>query len=257
MPLFPVKKIYSGSMKQLFLALALAFTPLAAFGQILVNWDFDGGSPGTQGTIVSTGNVLSVNNVTSIGATGSRQSGGTLTNLAAGGGTGTGLDYVAPYAAGTAGPSPTPSYYGVNGFGTSPVSTSYVSFGLTLGASIDPIALQGITFNLANSGTSGPRGVEVTYRIGTSGAFTSLGTTAVPNNSANNYGLFTFNLASPTALAANDVVEFRLLGYANATGNSIRLDNVNITASAIPEPSTYALLAAGLAGLVWLRRRAR
>jgi hypothetical protein len=248
-------------MKKLLFAcslVALSIGPLhTSNAQILVNWNFDGASPGTQGTIISTSNVASVADVSSTGATGSRQSGGTLTNLPAGGGTGTGLDYIAPYAAGTAGPSPTPSFYGVNGFGTSPVSTSYVSFQLTLNSTIDPIALEGISFNLANSGTSGPRGVEVTYRIGTSGAFTSLGTTAVPNNTANNYGLFTFNLGTPAALAPSDVIEFRLLGYANATGNSIRLDNVSISAAAIPEPSTYLLLGGGLTVLLWLRRRAR
>jgi|GEM_PF-1456112 len=237
--------------------LLIAGFAASATAQVLVNWNFDGGSPGTQGVILSADNVALVSHVASYGATGSRQSGGTTTNLAAGGGSGSGLNYIAPYAAGTATPNDIPSYYGVNGFGTSPVSTSYISFSLTLDSTIDPIALAGIQFNLANGGTSGPRGVEVTYRIGSSGSFTSLGTTATPNNTANNYGLFTFNLGSPSALAANDVVEFRLLGYSNATGNSIRLDNVSITASAIPEPSTYALLGAGLLSLVWLRRRSR
>jgi hypothetical protein len=242
-----------------FLSTAVLLFTTASINQaaILVNWDFDGGSPGTQGTIIATSSVASVADVSSTGATGSRQSGGTLTNLPAGGNTGTGLDYIAPYEAGTAGPSPTPSYYGVNGFGTSPVSTSYVSFQLTMNSTVDPTVslLEGISFNLANAGTSGPRGVEVTYRIGGSGAFTSLGTTAVPNNTANNYGLFTFNLTTPAALPASSVVEFRLLGYANATNNSIRLDNVSITA--IPEPSAFALMAFGIGAILLLRRRTK
>lgn len=250
--------VYVVLMKTLLALAVLLTTASLATAQVLVNWNFDGASPGLAGTILSASNVASVADVSATGATGSRQSSGTLTNLPAGGGTGSGLDYIAPYTAGTAGPSPTPSFYGVNGFGTSPVSTSYVSFSLTLSSSIDSLlALQGISFNLANAGTSGPRGVEVTYRIGTSGSFSSLGTTAVPNNTANNYGLFTFNLSTPAALANNDVIEFRLLGYSNAAGNSIRLDNVSISATTIPEPSTYALLAAGLAGLIWLRRKSR
>lgn len=242
------------------LTLSLAFSLIALTtssltAAVLVNWNFDGAAPGVAGTIVdTTSSVASVADVSSVGATGSRQISGTTTNLPAGGGTGTGLDYIAPYEAGTAGP-PAASFYGVNGFSTSPVSTSYISFSLTMATTIDPTVsqLEGIQFNLANAGTSGPRGVEVTYRIGTSGSFTSLGTTAVPNNTANNYGLFTFNLSTPAALSSGDVVEFRLLGYSNSVSNSIRLDDVSITA--IPEPSAFALIVAAGALLIMLRRR--
>ncbi|MFQ3669956.1 MAG: PEP-CTERM sorting domain-containing protein [Verrucomicrobiia bacterium] len=242
-------------MNRLSALLTLSAFAASSHAAVLVNWNFDGGSPGVAGTIVAVSSVASVADVASFGATGSRQSGGTLTNLSAGGDTGSGLSYIAPYEAGTAGPSPTPSFYGVSGFDTSPSSSSYVRFSLTMGTSIAPSVsqLEGIQFNLANSGTSGPRGVEVTYRIGTSGSFTSLGTTAVPNNTANNYGLFTFNLPSPITLSAGDVIEFRLLGYSNAAANSIRLDNVSITA--IPEPSSVALLIGAGSLLFLLRRR--
>jgi hypothetical protein len=124
-----------------------------------------------------------------------------------------------------------------------------------MNTSIDPTVslLEGIRFNLSNAGSTGPRGVEVTYRIGTVGTFTSLGTTAVPNNIANNYGLFTFNLPSPASLSSSDVVEFRLRGYADATGNSIRLDNVSITA--IPEPGVLALVCGAVGILAILRKQ--
>jgi len=117
--------------------------------------------------------------------------------------------------------------------------------------------LEGISFDLANVGTSGPRGVEVTYRVGNSGPFVSLGTTRTPTNVANQFGNFTFNLPTATALIANEDVEFRLLGYSNAVGNSIRLDNVTITATAIPEPSYFVFATLLCLGAVCLRNFSR
>lgn len=239
-------------MKQLLALFAAA--AVSSHAAILVQWDF---TTNASGTIVSS-SVASVADLFNVGSAGSRQSSGFVTNLPAGGNSGSGLAYVAPYAEGTAAPlSPTNAmFYGANGFGTSPVDTSYISVGFTLGptvASADAF-LEGIQFDLANGGTSGPRGVEVTYRVGTVGSFLSLGTTAVPNNTANNYGRFSFTVPGSIALSASDVVEFRLLGYSNASGNSIRLDNVAV--SAIPEPSTYAaFLAVGALAVLALRRR--
>lgn len=235
------------------LSAAFLIPIVSAQAQVLVGWDF---TSNLNGTIIdTTSSVDSVAAASGSGATVSQaqQAGGT--NLSAGGNTGSGLNYIAPYEAGTASTGPQ-TFLQASGFGTSPSASSYISFSLTMAASIDPSVnqLEGIQFNLANGGNS-TRGVEVTYRIGTSGSFTSLGTTATPTNTAGQYGLFTFNLSSPANLSAGDVIEFRLLGYAPASGNTIRLDTVRITA--VPEPSTFALILAAGGMLLFLRRRAR
>lgn len=247
-------------MKAKLLLLIFIATASLASAQVLVNWNF---TSDLTPTIVATTSVASATNATlSLGVSGGRQNNATASNVGPDPGSGgswstSNLSAIAPYATGTADAVNGGSgFLNASNFGTSPDSTKYLGFQLTMGSSVDPSVglLQGISFNLANAGSSGPRGVEVTYRIGTSGGFTSIGGTNVPTNSANQYGLFTFNLASPVALSAGDVIEFRLLGYANATGNSIRLDNVSINAAAIPEPGTYALLMGGLAALFCLRR---
>jgi hypothetical protein len=206
----------------------------------IATWNFDGASPGTGGTILdTTGTVATINNATAVGATIGRLT-PAITNLPPGGGSGTGLNYVAPYTTGTA----NNGILNSSGFGTSPSTSTYISFTITIGATIHPSVglLEGISFDLSNAGTTGPRGFEVIYRIGNTGSFTSLGTTRTPNNTANNYGRFTFNLPTPTSLIANENVEFRFLGYSDAVGNSLRLDNVTFTATAIPEPRYYGLV---------------
>ncbi|GAB4253942.1 MAG: hypothetical protein OHK005_20980 [Candidatus Methylacidiphilales bacterium] len=237
-----------------FAALFLPIVPIQA--ATLVTWNFDGTFPGTAGTIVDlTGSVESVASASVSGASGHRQTGSTITNLPSGGGSGSGLYYVAPYETGTA----HGGVYNASGFSTSPSDSSYMSFSLTLSGSIDPsvAALVGIEFDLAKGGYTGPRGVEVTYRIGTSGFFTSLNTTAVPTNVPDEYGRFSFILVSPAALTSGDVIEFRLRGYAPGPGQAILVDNVTITATAIPEPSTFALILAAGGMLLFFRRRAR
>ncbi|WP_448578902.1 PEP-CTERM sorting domain-containing protein [Thermosphaera sp.] len=240
------------------LALAVGLIASGAHGAVLVRWTHNQSNQ-LNGIIEdTTGSVASAANTSITGASGSYQVSGTITNLPAGGGFGSGWSYVAPYTAGNATSDDTTppidaQFYGANGWDTEPNPAKYITYELTMAAAIHPTVnqLEGIAFSLANAGTSGPRGVEVTYRIGTSGSFTSLGYTAVPNNTANNYGHFTFNLPTPASLSGGDVVTFRLLGYANASGNSIRLDNVTI--SAIPEPASIGL--AGLTGLVALAVR--
>jgi hypothetical protein len=69
--------------------------------------------------------------------------------------------------------------------------------------------------------------------------------------------------ASLTDLNANTVNfrHFSILAFtggpSNAKFDEIRFGKTFADVSPIPEPSTYALLAAGLGALVWLRRRAK
>lgn len=245
-------------MKTPLLALSLIATLAASQASVLVSWNF---SSNLTATINATASVSSAANATlSSGLSGGFQNNTTGVNIGPNSGNGTwslsSLGTVKAYQLGDS-----DVVNGGNGFlnaskfGTTPNSSLYLGFTLTMNSTIAPSEsqLQGIQFNLASAGTSGPRGVEVTYRIGTSGTFTSIGGTAVPNLTASNFGLFTFNLPSPSTLNSGDVVEFRLLGYTNATDNAIRLDNVRITA--VPEPAAAGLLAVSGGVLFWLRRR--
>ncbi len=238
------------------MAYLLAGAVTTAPAAVLVRWVHNFSNQINGQIEDTTGSVASAANTSATGATGGYLGSGTIVNLPAGGGTGSGWDYIAPYAEGTANTQSWPNgqQYNASGWDTTPNASKYITYELTMAGSIDSSVskLEGIQFNLANGGTSGPRGVEVTYRIGTSGSFTSLGYTRVPNNTATNYGLFTFNLPAPANLSAGDTVTFRLLGYANASGNSIRLDNVAITA--IPEPVTAGFVLSILP-IAWLRRR--
>lgn len=69
---------------------------------------------------------------------------------------------------------------------------------------------------------------------------------------------FSFDLISATVLNNQESVSIRLTASSSpsSTGGTNRIDNFFVTAAAIPEPSHYAALFAGVAGLgVMLRRR--
>ena len=61
-----------------------------------------------------------------------------------------------------------------------------------------------------------------------------------------------FSLALPNA--ATGRIAFRYFGDADVS-NYIGVDTVSVTAAVIPEPSTYALMALGLAGIGFISRR--
>ena len=75
---------------------------------------------------------------------------------------------------------------------------------------------------------------------------------------------YTFDLSTVTALDDQSSVFFRLVDTSTtsanagtvAGGGTDRVDNFTVTATAVPEPSTIALLTlGGAAGLVALRRK--
>jgi hypothetical protein len=222
-------------------ALALAANPL-------VTWDFNSDFPDElEGTILAPNAVASVSAVEGVGGVNLLPSViFSYTNIgpSAGGGN------VLPYALGTS----NGAQLGVTGFTVSPDPTRYASFKFSMDTSFPQqfSLLDSISLDLANGGTS-LRGIEVTYRIGNSGSFISLGTTATPTNSSNQFGRFTFSLNTPVSLSPSDLVEFRVLGFANDPTFILRLDNVTI--SAIPEPVKVTLIA-GVGILCWRIRRA-
>lgn len=235
------------------LACLLALLPGALSAQTvvqLVTYNFDGTSPGQSPTISSSALVASaVNSFGGPGVTVSRST-ITVTNLSGNGTYGTGQ---ANTTVGNA-----------VGFGTTASASLYVGFSATLQGSLpagNDYTLDSIVFDLGNGGTTGPRGFEVTYRIGTTGSFTSLGTAQVPNNTANNFGRYTFEPSGSISLTAGDVIELRFLGFAPGATSGVRYDNVTINAletAMVPEPSAVAALAGfGALGFAALRRRRR
>lgn len=244
-------------MRKFYLPLLLFLSPLASYASVLVSWNF---TANLAPTINATASVASASNATLAAISGGWQNNATGTNVGPSAGNGTwspsSLGTVQTYDLGDSNVvNGGAGFLQTSGWGTTMNASRYVSFNLTMNSSIEPAfaQLEGIRFNLASAGTSAPRGVEVTYRIGTSGNFTSLGGTAVPVNAANQYGLFTFNLPTSATLSPGDVIEFRLLGYAPDSGAGLRFDNVRITA--IPEPAVLSVAGLAIGSFALLRRR--
>lgn len=78
----------------------------------------------------------------------------------------------------------------------------------------------------------------------------SLGVFTAAGGSANNWTTYSFNVTGnggPTSLV------FRAVGTSDSLGGS--LDKVSLVTAAVPEPETYAMMLAGLAGLGFMARR--
>ena len=71
----------------------------------------------------------------------------------------------------------------------------------------------------------------------------------VNGGAANNWTTYTYNLLG--GLGATSRLTFNATGESDAFGGS--LDNVNV--SLVPEPSTYAMLLAGIGAMVFSARR--
>jgi hypothetical protein len=66
---------------------------------------------------------------------------------------------------------------------------------------------------------------------------------------------FSFNLATPTAPNTNVRLRFELFNDSTGTGEVLGLDNIVISGTAVPEPTTLVTLVGGVALLGMLRRR--
>jgi len=101
--------------------------------------------------------------------------------------------------------------------------------------------------SLLYDGMSSPSATSVTisYRFGTTGAFTDLVTTSLTST----YQSFSQDISS-LQLSNGQTIQFRFAG-----GSGGQLDNLGITSAAsVPEPSAL-LIAGGLLGVIALRRR--
>jgi hypothetical protein len=143
---------------------------------------------------------------------------------------------------------------------------------------VSTLGFQGvsISWEQTSSGT-GPGEFKLSYRVG-AGSFVDVQDYVVLPNSATAPGLgfwntatpisgygYSVNLAAFTALDNAASVDFRFVVRTNndstppgtfALAGTSRFDNVNVTASAVPEPTSAGLLAlTGVAGLAFRRRR--
>lgn len=157
--------------------------------------------------------------------------------------------------------SPSSGYPGATGGGNAAVSavaggfnlttSTYYTFTLTPSAGF---AINSVSFSFGSrTTTTGP--IVLSLRSSTDGFATDLGTSSAPNDST--WNLFTFNFTNTGA--TNVPVEFRLYGSGGtSTSSNWRVDDLNFTAGAIPEPSIYMLLGVGLliCGQRFIRRKA-
>jgi hypothetical protein len=123
----------------------------------------------------------------------------------------------------------------------------------TAGFQLFELALDLQLLNIQSRSTSW----TVDYRLGDSGAFTALGSYTDPGEWGNTHRVFSFGSSLDNQA---DSVYIRVAALSPSSGSGSRdsfgIDNVSLTFSAIPEPSTYAVAAAfGLIGFAVLRRK--
>src|SRR5579863_7780739 len=140
--------------------------------------------------------------------------------------------------------------------GVAPNEVSWTGNTNYFSVTIDSTGFQGliVSFWDQKSGT-GPTNIALAYSTtGAGGSFTFLPSfPAVASPGA----AVTQDVSAVTALDNNPNDVFRIYGLnAGASAGTLRVDNVAIDAiSVIPEPSTIALIGAGMLGLLAVRRR--
>lgn len=123
--------------------------------------------------------------------------------------------------------------------------------------------LTSLGFQLFTPNSTGTAGTfQLQYQIGSSGTFTQLAAVSYLNNTAQSpLTLTTITLTGAQLAVLNNQSSQVTLRWDNTASagtswQTLALDNFSYTASAIPEPSTYAAIL-GVVSLmgVWLRRR--
>jgi hypothetical protein len=143
-------------------------------------------------------------------------------------------------------------------------SNNYINFIFSINS-----GFQGTVTSLQyamNGSNTAPSIQQWGYRIN-SGSFTLSGDLPITNPAVSSLATWDF---ADFNLVAGDIVEFRFWAYGttsinggtSAVGGTTRIANIsgndlvlNGSVSAIPEPSTYALIALGLGSLLYLRSR--
>jgi hypothetical protein len=159
---------------------------------------------------------------------------------------GTGTNFV-PFAGTTVNAQPGFAAGNTAGANTWQGTTNYFQF--TLNAT----GWQGIGITFAaNRSNTGPTNMVLEYSTDSGSTFTTFTTIGITANA--NIG-YTNDLSSITALDNNAGDVFRLRSTGATVGGTFRADNLTLYATAVPEPSTVALVGFSLAGLFAIRRR--
>lgn len=86
--------------------------------------------------------------------------------------------------------------------------------------------------------------------------FTSLGVSTATRNTTFALATVDFSAVSAIENASTVYLRYVLNGATSSSGNN-RIDNLLVEATAVPEPSTYAMLFAGVGVMIWVVRRKR
>ncbi|MBS0656775.1 MAG: PEP-CTERM sorting domain-containing protein [Verrucomicrobia bacterium] len=129
------------------------------------------------------------------------------------------------------------------------LNTTANGFSIVIGVSTTGFENISLSFASQRSGTGFNNNTFAFSLDGTN--FTPFGSTVAPGTS---FAAITQALPVEVANAPSVFIRYTVTGASSAAGNN-RLDNIVITGTPIPEPSTIALGLVGLAGMVALRRR--
>jgi hypothetical protein len=121
-------------------------------------------------------------------------------------------------------------------------------------ATIDMTGYSGLvlSYDIQRS-AGGSKTNSIWYSTDGGATFTSFNETFLSVASA--YVSFTNDMSTVTALDNNPNVQIRWIPYLSNSGGTYRIDNIQIDATVIPEPSTILLVGVGLAGMIAIRRR--